>query len=135
QTLTNNLRISQVLPTSRSSRQSYSPTFHISNNPFNIRFSTNALNSFFVSLVKRMPNVWKIWFSIGVLVGIVTFFFGIGIMVVASWKLLIGILELLGLSWTGEAENISSNIINKRSFEEHVRHDVNDENNQVFIPV
>ncbi|CAG8672479.1 11647_t:CDS:2, partial [Racocetra fulgida] len=56
-------------------------------------------------------------------------------MVVASWKLLIGILELLGLSWTGEVENISSNIINKRSFEEHVRHDVDDENNQVFIPV
>ncbi|CAG8662120.1 5735_t:CDS:2, partial [Cetraspora pellucida] len=68
-------------------------------------------------------------------------------MVVASWKLLMGIFELFGLSWIGEAENISSNIINKRSFEissnirskrsfeDHVQHDVNDENNQVFIPV
>ncbi|CAG8544637.1 14225_t:CDS:10, partial [Dentiscutata heterogama] len=132
QTLTNP-RISSSLPLSR--LQSHSPIFHISNNPFNIRFSTNILNNVFGSIVKRLPKFWKIWFTIGVVVGIITFLFGIGTMIVASWKLLIAIFDLLGSSWSAETEIVSPDIV-KRSFEDNnVQHDINEKDHQVFIPV
>lgn len=111
------------------------PTFQISNNPFNIRFSTIILNKFFGSIIKLIPRFWNIWFNIGVLVGIITFFFGIGIMILASWKLLIAIFGLFGSNSSFETKNISPNIV-KRSFEENnVKYDINENDHQVFIPV
>ncbi|CAG8805722.1 15254_t:CDS:2, partial [Gigaspora margarita] len=131
QALTSISRTSSSLPMSNLRH----PTFQISNNPFNIRFSTIILNKFFGSIIKLIPRFWNIWFNIGVLVGIITFFFGIGIMILASWKLLIAIFGLFGSNSSFETKNISPNIV-KRSFEENnVKYDINENDHQVFIPV
>ncbi|CAG8527323.1 9744_t:CDS:2 [Diversispora eburnea] len=105
------------LPTS--GRQTTLPEIHISNQPFNVRFTTNILNPYFKSLANRAPNFWKLWFSIGAFVGILTMIIGIGVMIMASWKLVTGFLAII---WKVESNSfpattpINLNNFVKRNF-------------------
>ncbi|RHZ61726.1 hypothetical protein Glove_346g35 [Diversispora epigaea] len=114
------------------------PENHISNQPFNVRFTTNRLNPYFKSLANRAPNFWKIWFSIGAFVGILTMIIGIGVMIMASWKLVTGFLAII---WKVESNSLPATTITlnnfvKRNFiDENPKEKDDYDNHQVFVPV
>ncbi|CAJ0906490.1 2881_t:CDS:2, partial [Entrophospora sp. SA101] len=61
----------------------------IHSKPFSIRLTTTILNPVFTSIAKKTPRFWRIWFNIGAFVGICVMIIGVGVIMVASWKLLI----------------------------------------------
>ncbi|CAI2168812.1 19800_t:CDS:2 [Funneliformis geosporum] len=107
-----------------------SPQAEITLSYFYLSYKTNKLNLFFETLAKSTPKFWRVWFNFGVLVGILAMIFGVCIMIIAGWKLLIGIIGF----------NIRNNEIHeqtkfvKRNYEES-HHVNNNEDHQVFIPV
>ncbi|CAG8557475.1 2958_t:CDS:2 [Acaulospora morrowiae] len=135
QSLTNNfIRRTTNAPISLYHQTAFKPAYHISNRPFNVRFWTNVLNPRFESLANRTPKFWRIWFDVGVFVGLLTMIAGIIIMTVAGWRLLV---ELFGVYWKVETEfpEVQTKFV-KRGFEDEnsVQHE-KDKSNQVFVPV
>jgi hypothetical protein len=93
----------------------------------------------FESLAKRAPNFWRIWFNIGILVGLSAMIVGICVMIMAGWKLLMGMIGSLESSILNDQINNNSSLhmkFVKRSGDENynIRNN-NNEDHQVFIPV
>ncbi|CAB4386799.1 unnamed protein product [Rhizophagus irregularis] len=106
---------------------------------FCLRYKTTKFNAFFQSLANRAPKFWKIWFDIGVLVGISAMIIGIGVMILAGWKLLMGMIRSVEFNFQNHDINDNNFSLQpklvKRSGEINHQIEKNNEDHQVFIPV
>ncbi|CAG8692923.1 881_t:CDS:2, partial [Funneliformis caledonium] len=113
-----------------------SPAYHVSQpteitlSYFYLCYKTSKFNSFFETLSKSTPKFWRIWFNLGIIVGILAMILGVGVMIVAGWKLLIGIFRI----GTWDNENHEQTRFVKRNFEEAHQVESN-EDHQIFVPV
>ncbi|ORZ16352.1 hypothetical protein BCR42DRAFT_414874 [Absidia repens] len=103
---------------------------------FQVRFTTQRLNSLFGRWARLCPTFWDWWFSIGVVVGGLTMIAGILVMVVAAFKILALFGQVL-MSISSSPTN-SSNPNNQ--LQRFVKRDVEPEqvdqqNDQLFLPM
>ncbi|GBB92076.1 hypothetical protein RclHR1_01960026 [Rhizophagus clarus] len=105
---------------------------------FCLRYKTTKFNTFFESLAKKAPKFWKIWFDVGVFVGISAMIIGICVMILAGWKLLLGMIGSFEFSIQNHDINDNTSLqpkFVKRSGEINHHVEKNNEDHQIFIPV
>ncbi|RIA99388.1 hypothetical protein C1645_747571 [Glomus cerebriforme] len=103
---------------------------------FCLRYQTTKFNSFFESLANRAPKFWGIWFDVGVLVGLSAMIVGVIVMIVAGWKLFMGMIG--SFEFNHQINEVNEiNIPTKFVKRSEVNHQVesNNDDHQVFIPV
>ncbi|CAJ0753376.1 23001_t:CDS:10, partial [Entrophospora sp. SA101] len=119
----------------------------IHSKPFSIRLTTTILNPVFTSIAKKTPRFWRIWFNIGAFVGICVMIIGVGVIMVASWKLLIELFSNVVLDtdisststklFVNSSTTDGSNIrLRKRGLEDYNNNNLLEKkDHQVFTPV
>jgi S2P endopeptidase len=88
---------------------------------FQIKYTTQRLNSFFKNLTKLAPAFWKVWFTLGVITASVLMVVGMVVIVFAGFKILSSLNHAIFPSNTGNSHS-------KRGLD-------NQEDDQVFLPM
>ncbi|KAI8093424.1 uncharacterized protein BX664DRAFT_107027 [Halteromyces radiatus] len=102
---------------------------------FQIRFTTQRLNSLFGRWARLCPTFWKWWFSLGVIVGAIAMISGILIMIIAAFQILNVIAQALFTTLSTTNNNNNNN-----NYQRWVKRDiepeqVEEQNDQLFLPM